>query len=112
MSDSDKIWMQLGGERDRKSLSTKTRQIKVTDFEKQENKVYSPVIYQSCMNPENIHIYDLKVKKISAGQWMVETHYQTDMINLKSSDLQVSGWKPEIHKVDCKKCENCGRCGW
>lgn len=106
------IWRQLGGNEESKTLATQSRQLRVTDLEKNENRIFSPIIYQSCMHPEDIHIYDLKVTKISDIKWMIETHYQTEVINPQKSHLQVADWEAKIHKVDCKKCENCGRCGW
>lgn len=106
------IWRQLGGNEESKTLATQSRQLRVTDLEENENRIFSPIIYQSCMHPEDIHIYDLKVTKISDIKWMIETHYQTEVINPQKSHLQVADWEAKIHKVDCKKCENCGRCGW
>lgn len=106
------IWRQLGGNEESKTLTTQSRQLRVTDLEENENRIFSPIIYQSCMHPEDIHIYDLKVTKISDIKWMIETHYQTEVINPQKSHLQVADWEAKIHKVDCKKCENCGRCGW
>ena len=38
--------------------------------------------------------------------------YETCLLEIRGKKMKVSDWKAEIHKVDCRKCENCGRCGW
>ena len=58
------IWILLGGEEDEDSLTTTRRQLRVTDSRTGENHVYAPVIYQSCMRPEEISVYEMKIKTI------------------------------------------------
>ena len=106
------IWRQLGGTLDRNYLTTRTKQLRVNEIENNRNRIYSPIFYQSCMHPEETCIYDLKVRKVTDTEWQIETHYQSEVINTKKVDLQVSDWEAKIHKADCKKCENCGRCSW
>lgn len=106
------IWILLGGEEDEDSLTTTRRQLRVTDSRTGENHVYAPVIYQSCMRPEEISVYEMKVTKKTEHQWEIETHYETCLLEVRGKKIEVSDWKAEIHKVDCRKCENCGRCGW
>lgn len=97
---------------DSTSASTTTKQLRITDTAAGKNQVFSPSIYQSCMHPEQIQIYPLDIQKISESELKLETHYGTWIVNLSGKNVEISDWKGEIHKVDCKKCENCGRCGW
>lgn len=94
------------------TLSTTTKQLRITDEATGENQVFSPSIYQSCMHPENIQIYEMTLQIISETEFQIKTHYGNWTVNLSGKSVEISDWKGEIHKVDCKKCENCGRCGW
>ncbi len=93
-------------------LSTTTEQLRITDEVTGENQVFSPSVYQSCMHPETIRIYEMTLQIISDTELQIQTHYGKWTVNLSGKRVEVSDWKGEIHKVDCKKCENCGRCGW
>lgn len=106
------IWHLLGGKEEEKSLCTTSRQLRVTEPKTGKSDVYAPVLYQSCMRPEKITIYDLKITRESDCLWKIETHYETKIIDIIGKDMDVSEWKGEIHKPDCRKCENCGRCSW
>lgn len=108
----DKIWKDLGGNASDRQIVTKTKQLRVTNILENNNKIFSPIIYQSCMNPEDIRIYEMKIVKCSHFLWMIETHYEKVELDVRNFQLDVSDWEAKIHKVDCKKCENCGRCGW
>ena len=100
--DKQKIWEQLGGNPKSPYLTTQRKQIRVSNLENDENQIYSPVIYQSCMTPEDIHIYELRVQQLTDMKWKLDTHYETKIIDLKKSYLEVSDWEAKIHKVDCK----------
>ena len=104
----------LGAEKGVDSMQTETLQLKMTDCVTGENKVVSPVIYQSCMNPDDIRIYPLKVMCVENAENTViaENRYERIQIDLRRQQIQISEWKAEIHKTECTKCENCGRCGW
>lgn len=112
MNSWQEIWTSLGGKEGEDKLTTKCRQLRVTDCRTGENHVYAPIIYQSCMKPDEITIYEMKVTRKSEHQWQIETHYETCLLELQGKDMEAADWKAEIHKVDCRKCENCGRCGW
>ena len=108
--DYNKIWQFI--EEDENTFSTTTKQLRITDTVTGENQVFSPSIYQSCMHPEEIKIYEMTVRKFSETEIEIQTHYGTWNVSLEGKKVEISPWKGEIHKVDCKKCENCGRCGW
>lgn len=121
-SDSDmkittgrKLLRVLGATEDAYHVQTETLQLKILDRETGENQVISPVIYQNCMKPDDIRIFPLTVKISTDDEnniIMAENRYERIRIDLRRQQVQVSKWKAEIHKTECIKCENCGRCGW
>jgi hypothetical protein len=88
------------------------KQLKITDLSTGENQVFAPVIYQSCMNPEDIRIFELKLSLPSEHLLRIESHYGTWNIDLNHKQIEINDWEGKIHKTNCRKCENCGRCGW
>ena len=70
------------------SVCTISQSVKVND------KVYSPVLYQSCMHPEQV------------------TRYDNAEYNLKEKEIKAEFcmWYPKLKKKRCNPCQNCGRC--
>lgn len=74
-------------------------------------EVWAPSLYQSSMNPSNIEIRTLEIL-IQGNQWTISTRYGCRVVDITKDNIQIVDWKAEIRKTDCRKCENCGRCGW
>lgn len=71
--------------------------------------VYSPVIYQSCMNPEDIIIYPLEI--IQHGNMIIfKDHYHSGKWLLNQEKVQIKAWYPKLKRQGCEPCSNCGRC--
>lgn len=72
----------------------------------------SPVLYQSCMNPENIHIDPVQIRmdgneicfRVKNQQWTIGTE--------EASTVEILPWEAKIEKKSCVPCTNCGRCSW
>jgi len=74
-------------------------------------ELFSPSLYQSSMQPERKEIRTLRIE-IKEDSLILQTRYGEKEVDVTDVELEVSEWIPRIHKVDCKRCENCGRCGW
>ena len=87
------------------SVCTISQSVKVND------KVYSPVLYQSCMHPEQVTIYPLKVEQDGEKITFV-TRYDKAEYNLKEKEIKAEFcmWYPKLKKKRCNPCQNCGRC--
>ena len=107
-----RIWEELGGCKGEKVLKTKKKQIRIRRPYQKEQEVYAPVIYQNCMRPEEITTYAMQVEKISETELKLHTRYEEAQICVRDCVGEVSDWEEKIHKVDCRHCENCGRCSW
>lgn len=88
------------------------RQIDVIDKKTKENIHYSPTVYQSCMNPEDIRVYDMKLRRMQKSKLQIVTKYESITIDAKEYEFEVKPWQAIIHKPQCTQCENCGRCSW
>ncbi len=85
------------------SVCTISQSVKVND------KVYCPVLYQSCMHPEQVTIYPLKVEQ-DGEKIKFSTRYDTAEYDLKEIKVELCMWYPELKKKRCNPCQNCGRC--
>lgn len=112
MGDVQSLWILLGEDLKKDCIQMKDKQLRITDQQTGENQIFSPAIYQSCMNPQNIRIYEMKILRRSGQKMEIQTHYGSWEIDLSDKLVEVADWEAKIHKVDCRKCENCGRCGW
>ncbi len=74
-------------------------------------EVWAPSLYQSSMNPDYIEIRTLEIL-IKGNHWKISTRYGSQIVDITKENIKITDWKAEIHKTDCRKCENCGRCGW
>lgn len=112
MTEEKNIWALLGGDPKEDCLQMKDKQLRITNQQTGENQIFAPTIYQSCMNPQDIRIYEMKIRRQSERRIEIQTHYGSWEVDLSDKLVEVTNWEAKIHKVDCKKCENCGRCGW
>lgn len=99
-------WVQKGVEH----YITAKNQIKIymPDGRKQ---IFSPSIYQSSMKPDKKEIRTLQIE-VREGKLLVRTKYEEKVFECHRINVEVLEWIPHVHKTNCKRCENCGRCGW
>ena len=72
----------------------------------------SPVLYQSCMHPEKIHIDPVQIR-IDKGEIRFQVRNQQWTIHKsEASSVEILPWKAKIKKKSCIPCTNCGRCSW
>ena len=72
----------------------------------------APVVYQSCMHPEQIRIYPVELDftdgeisfRIRGQQWKIQEK--------ESGSVEIFDWKPKLEKKSCIPCTNCGKCSW
>lgn len=72
----------------------------------------TPVLYQSCMHPEKIHIDAVRIFsghgeirfQVRDRQWKIPEQ--------KADDVDIFPWEAELKKKSCIPCTNCGRCSW
>lgn len=93
----------------RKVISAKSR-IVVKDSKAGEEKSFAPSVYQSCMEPDNVVIHTLQINDQGNGIFEIKTKYDSCRINILECDLTVFPWHASLQRMDCRHCENCGRC--
>lgn len=72
----------------------------------------SPVLYQSCMHPEKIHIDPVQIG-IDRGEICFQVrNRQWTIHKSEASSVEILPWEAEIKKKSCIPCTNCGRCSW
>lgn len=72
----------------------------------------TPVVYQSCMHPEQIRIYPVELEftdgkitfRIRDRQWTIPEN--------AAASVEISDWKAALEKKSCVPCTNCGKCSW
>lgn len=84
----------------------------LSEYESGEITVIEPVIYQSCMQPDEVWIYPLEIKKEGDEALFVSCHYECYHIPLDKMQLEILPWEAVIKRANCSKCINCGRCSW
>lgn len=72
-------------------------------------ELFSPRLHQSCMNPENITLYPLKI------EWNGDKVTVSDQYGMKEwitgGELpEIQDWYPRLKQLRCNPCRNCGRC--
>ena len=74
----------------------------------------SPVLYQSCMHPEKIHIDPDPVQiRIDGEEICFQVRNQQWTIHRSEASLvEILPWEAKIKKKSCIPCTNCGRCSW
>lgn len=101
------------GERIIKSCKTKV----IIKFADGREEIFEPVIYQSCMNPDNKTIVPIVYREFdgennSRKQFSLSTPYKelrTDHIS-EVKWVKTESFEPSIKKKSCTDCHNCGRC--
>lgn len=71
-----------------------------------------PVVYQSCMHPEQIRIYPVELEftdgkitfRIRDRQWTIPEN--------AAASVEISDWEAALEKKSCVPCTNCGKCSW
>lgn len=72
----------------------------------------SPVLYQSCMHPEKIHINPVQIR-IDRGEICFQVRNQQWIIHeSEAASVEILPWEAKIKKKSCIPCTNCGRCSW
>ena len=75
--------------------------------------VYTPLLHQNCMSPDQKTIYPLTIEQHDSDRITLSDHYHSIILELNNlPDLQVKPWYPVIKKKSCIPCTNCGRCSW
>ena len=72
----------------------------------------SPVLYQSCMHPEKIHIDPVQIRidreeicfQVRNQQWTIRSS--------EASSVEILPWEAKIKKKSCIPRTNYGRCSW
>ena len=72
----------------------------------------SPVLYQSCMHPEKIHIDPVQIKigrgeicfRVKNRQWKIR--------GSEAASVKILPWEAKLKKKSCIPCTNCGKCSW
>ena len=99
-------------------ISSFLTRIIVKDKYDNTEKVYSPRVRQSCMNPEKKTILPVVIRFI-----FNEKHNNTEKIEIVSTnsvllidladtryEIHTEEYIPHIPTKDCSDCTNCGRC--
>ena len=86
----------------------------ITTYDQQvvmNGQTYAPILHQSCMHPEQVTIYPLKVEQDGEKITFV-TRYDKAEYNLKEKEIKAEFcmWYPKLKKKRCNPCQNCGRC--
>ena len=83
----------------------------------------SPVLYQSCMHPEKIHIDPVQILidrgeicfQVRNQQWTIR-ETEASSVELLPWEAKIKKksciWEAKIKKKSCIPCTNCGRCSW
>lgn len=75
--------------------------------------VYTPLLHQNCMSPDQKTIYPLTIEQHDSDRITLSDHYHSIILELNNlPDLQIKPWYPVIKKKNCIPCTNCGRCSW
>lgn len=72
----------------------------------------SPVVYQSCMHPEQIHIDAVRIV-VEGGEISFQVREQRWIIpESEAGSVDILPWEAELEKKSCFPCTNCGCCSW
>ena len=72
----------------------------------------SPVLYQSCMHPEKIHIDPVQIRIDREEICFQVRNQQWTIRRSEASSVEILPWEAKIKKKSCIPCTNCGRCSW
>lgn len=72
----------------------------------------SPVLYQSCMHPEKIHIDPVQIRIDREEICFQVRNQQWTIRETEGSSVELLPWEAKIKKKSCIPCTNCGRCSW
>ena len=72
----------------------------------------SPVLYQSCMHPEKIHIDPVQIRIDREKIGFQVRNQQWTIRRSEASSVEILPWEAKIKKKSCIPCTNCGRCSW
>ena len=72
----------------------------------------SPVLYQSCMYPEKIHIDPVQIRIDREEICFQVRNQQWTIRRSEASSVEILPWEAKIKKKSCIPCTNCGRCSW
>lgn len=72
----------------------------------------SPVVYQSCMHPEQIHIDAVRIV-VEGGEISFQVREQRWIIpKSEAGSVDILSWEAKVEKKSCIPCTNCGGCSW
>ena len=87
--------------------------ITIDQFIQISTDVYTPLLHQNCMSPDQKTIYPLTIEQHDSDRITLSDHYHSIILELNNlPNLQVKPWYPVIKKKNCIPCTNCGRCSW
>ncbi len=72
----------------------------------------SPVLYQSCMHPEKIHIDPVQIRIDREEIGFQVRNQRWTIRRSEASSVEILPWEAKIKKKSCIPCTNCGRCSW
>lgn len=72
----------------------------------------APIVYQSCMHPEQICIYPVELE-FTDGRVVFRVRGQQWIVSEKdASSVEILDWRAKLEKKSCIPCTNCGKCSW
>lgn len=76
-------------------------------------EVFAPLLYQSCMRPEEKRILPLTITVEAGGAGgRLENRNTVRLWRAAEGPGDIRPWSPVLKKHSCIPCSNCGRCSW
>lgn len=72
----------------------------------------TPVLYQSCMHPEQIHIDTVRILAGNGEICFLVRDCLWKIPEREADAVEIFPWKAELKKKSCIPCTNCGGCSW
>lgn len=72
----------------------------------------TPIVYQSCMYPEQIRIYPVELEFTDRGIVFQVRGQQWIISEKDASSVEILDWRAKLEKKSCIPCTNCGKCSW
>ena len=72
----------------------------------------TPIVYQSCMHPEQIRIYPVERVFTGWGDGFRVRGQQWIISEKDASSVEILDWRAKLEKKSCIPCTNCGKCSW
>lgn len=93
-------------------IITAYESVSITD-ERGESERFLPLLVQSCMEPEKVLLYPVKVefREENEEEYVyISSHIKKEKYRRKDIEISFEEYRPSIRKRGCIPCVNCGRC--